>query len=63
MSPPYKKHTYVYNSPHKATQDEQISSKTIHILVINSQNDKFPFKNGNYDLAMTLLGEGKLGLT
>ena len=28
-------------------------------LDINSKNDKFPFKDGNYDLAVILLGEGK----
>ena len=31
----------------------------MNILDINSMDDKFLFKNGNYDLAMTLLGEGK----
>ena len=59
MSSPNKKRTYVYNSLHKVTQDENVSSKTMNILDINSKHDKFPFKTGNYDLAMILLREGK----
>ena len=31
----------------------------MNILDINDENDKFLFENGNYDLAMILLGEGK----
>ena len=59
MSSPNKKRTYVYNSPHKVREDENVSSESMNILNINTENDKFPFKNGGYDLEMFLLGEGK----
>ena len=59
MSPPNKKQTYVYISLHKVTEDEKVSSESMRILNINTKNDKFMFENGNYDLAMILLGEGK----